>query len=362
MQMKVDVSSLGDDCTYLTVVVDPEEFEQVEHASTALTIVNAGAEVPDGSTPDEVLAALADKNQSLEQAKLDSLLNYLIPRALTQADVIPVCPPEVEPPVMPKEGEPFTFTVGVYPKPNVDFETYEPIAFTLEAPHVTEEEVDAQLHGMAERAVAPDADGNAASIPTIDDAWVKANVPDDDVNTVDELRARVRASGEEFKAHEFEQTKLAKAAEEMAKQLKDEIPDNIVNAMARSMTQDLCSRVMAHDENFDEFLEDAGITAEQLKEETRRQASEMLREGLTLDAVFRRENLTLEDEDMHAAMSALAPGHEKEALDSMKASGYLFTVVETAQRLKAGRLILDRADITVTEPKDEVSKGAASDK
>jgi trigger factor len=178
---------------------------------------------------------------------------------------------------------------------------------------------------------------------------VTANIPDPDVNTVEQLRARLRKAGESYMADQFEQKKMSLASEQMALRLDQAVPEQLVEAMAHSMLDELRQQMESQDQTMEDFMKSQHLTEEQLHEDALKQAADMLRQGFALDAVFRHEGLVLDDDDKREALHAIAPGQEDEAEESLNEAGYFFTVEETAQRLKAGKHILSQADVTVNE-------------
>ena len=80
------------------------------------------------------------------------------------------------------------------------------------------------------------------------------------------------------------------------------------------------------------------------------EARDNLTHGAVLDAYFRHENLELKDGDIEAALSVIAPGVEEDARRSLEANGFMFTVIETAQRLRATYAIMQAAQVELLPP------------
>ena len=53
----------------------------------------------------------------------------------------------------------------------------------------------------------------------------------------------------------------------------------------------------------------------------------------------------LTDEDIEQAMGVIAPGIEKQATESFKNNGFMFTVNESAQRMRATQWLLDNTKV-----------------
>ena len=181
----------------------------------------------------------------------------------------------------------------------------------------------------------------------MDDAWVAKHIPDPEVNTVERMRETVRKTGEQYKSAEFEQYKLSVAAHELSKRLVDSVPTDIIVAMAESMINELRAQASAQGSSLAEVCQQRGMDEDAMMQEARDEAQAMLMQGLTLDAIYRHEGLSIDDADRAAALHSIAPGSEDAAEAQLRASGYAFTIEETAQRLRAGRYILEHAHVTV---------------
>ena len=80
------------------------------------------------------------------------------------------------------------------------------------------------------------------------------------------------------------------------------------------------------------------------------QIREVLVQGFALDAVFRHENLSLNDDDILAACSAMNPGADpRQTRQQFEQSGRGFALRETAERMKANRFALDQATVHVAD-------------
>ena len=342
----------------LRVAATPQEYRDAARHGVRAFLMAADAPVPDDSQLDTILGQLMGADADIEAAKADFAANYLVPRAVHQEGIMPVCSPDVQPQGVPAADEDFVLQVSVYPKPAMELSSYDPVDITVESPHVTDEEVDAYVlsimrqieeiqasqGGQPSDAPVP---ASAPSLDALDDAWVALNFPDPEINTVARMREAVRKQGEQFKSAEFEQYKLSVASAEMAKRLVGEVPADIVKAMAASMIDELRAQAQAQGTSIEDVCEARGMTEDAMLDEARDEARQMLQQGLALDALYRHEKLSIDEADRAAALHAIAPGSEEAAEAQLNASGYAFTIEETAQRMRAGRYILEHAHVTV---------------
>ena len=349
--MKVDKSPLEGSKIKIHVEATAQEFADAAQKGVQTYLLNMSGETAEGRAMDDILRDMMGADGPVDAAKVDLAVNYLLPRAVAQLGVVPVCTPSYDTPDMPKQDAPLIFDIVTLPKPQMELNDYGPVDVTVDSPNVTDAEIDEQIKSIAESAAVRDTDPKTGAprtvVPEIDDAWVKSNINDPKVTTLAQLRDALRESGIAYKNSRFEEEKLDKAAEGMAARLSGDVPDDMVTGMRDSMIDELGARLDADGMTIDSLLKQRGMTIEELRADAEAQARTMLRQGFALDAVFRHENLSIDDSDIADALHAIAPGDEEAARKSMVESGYMFTVEETAERMKAGQWILDHANVTV---------------
>lgn len=338
------------------VVASIDEYRNAARNGVRTFLLQAGAPIPDEDKIDEILSHIMGADANLDEVKRELAANYLVPRAVQQAEVMPICSPDFTPIDTPEDGEEFELRMRVCPKPELELTNYGPVAIEVDAPKVTEEEIDAQVRELmrahGNRNVGLDGAGVVATpaepnLDDLDDEWVAKHIPDDAINTVEQMRSAIRKAGEQQKSADFENYKLSVAAAEMAQRLEEEIPADVIEAMSDSMMGELRAQAANQGVTVDDLLSEHGMTEDDMVKRAREEAEGMLRQGLALDAVFRHENLSIEDQDRTAALHAIAPGAEEDAAKQLEESGYAFTIEETASRLRAGRWILEHAEVTV---------------
>lgn len=158
----------------------------------------------------------------------------------------------------------------------------------------------------------------ARRLPELSDAWV------DDVSefaTVAEMR---EALGEELRRVRLG-TARAEMEQRLLDQLRDEInlqlPGDLVEAEADAVLHRFAHRLEARKATIEQYLAATGQSAEMLVADARTQAVLNLRTRLLLEAVARAEGLEVSDEDLAAAVDALArearltPADYRRALD-----------------------------------------------
>lgn len=349
--MNVTTSPIKDGRVTIHVHVSADEYKRAVSDGIRTHLQMAGAKIPEGKRPEDLLAQVIGKNGNKAASELEFAIDYLMPRAVGQAHIMPVTTPTVSRPAPPAPGEGIAFDIQAYPKPEMELSDYGPVSVTVHKPQVTDEEIDGQITTLLQayaKHAAPGAPGMSnGGVPKLTDEWVAQAIQDPQCNTVADLRQKMRESGLKYKQGKMKEYETGTAVAELSRRLVGDVPKEIVDVMAHAMRKELDERLRQQGSSEDEFAEKQGLSYKQFTERIKAQANEMLREGFTLDAVYRHEHLSINDDDIARAIHQIAPGNEENAKAQLNGSGYLFTVRETAQRAKAGEWVLSHAKIDV---------------
>ena len=186
--------------------------------------------------------------------------------------------------------------------------------------------------------------GKPKKVPAIiDDRWVQKNV--NGCNSVAQLRESLREAGMKHKQQELERLVVAKATVQFAERLTAPILDETIEAVTDNMVGELVNQLAQQGLTLQDYVVQRKITIDAMRDDARKQAVANLRQGAVLDAIFRHEGMELTDEDIEQAMGVIAPGIEKQATESFKNNGFMFTVNETAQRMRATQWLLDNTKV-----------------
>ncbi len=342
--MKVDIAEKTACKVRVNVEASAEEFEDALSKGLPPFLAAMGLHISSENDYDEAIKKLAGDNTSeeLNNMKLDCAVGYLTPRAVEQAGYVPACNPGVFGSELRPDGS-AVFELEIFPKPEVRISDYGPITVKATHPVVTEEEIDQRVAAMAAKGAVTQPDiitGKPKKVPAIiDDKWVRKNV--DGCNTVAELRKHLRVAGEKYKADVFEQQKQEMALDVLAQRIVDPIPEETIEAVTDSMMGELANQVAQQGLTIQEFVVQRKVTLDQMRADARAQAENTLLQGAILDEFFRHENLQLQDGDIDVALATIAPGLEEQARESLEKNGFMFTVEETARRMRSMRAIMD---------------------
>ena len=183
--------------------------------------------------------------------------------------------------------------------------------------------------------------------PVIDDEWVKLNMPM--MAGVDELRADIRRSIERRDRIEYDNYKMQMVASELGRRFQGSIADEAYESMRDSMVGNIRMELQQQGKTWEDFVQENG-GEQQFGMMLMMQIREVLVQGFALDAVFRHENLSLNDDDILAACSAMNPGADpRQTRHQFEECGRGFALRVTAERMNANRFALDQATVHVAD-------------
>ncbi|MDR2109158.1 MAG: hypothetical protein LBP28_06850 [Coriobacteriales bacterium] len=182
---------------------------------------------------------------------------------------------------------------------------------------------------------------NKKVVPAVTDAWVAATIPN--ANTVEELKARIRQEGEEYKQKELENQKFFATASELATRFKGFIPDEIYEYTRANMLQGIQASLQQQGMDLKTYLQQQGMDEQQFSMQVMLQVRESLRQGFALDALARHLKLTVTDDDYNDALSRIAPGNEEQAREQYESNGRAYLITEAALRTKANKWLVETA-------------------
>lgn len=141
-------------------------------------------------------------------------------------------------------------------------------------------------------------------LPALDDEFAKD--VDDEVETLDELKEKIKNRLADSKKHEAEHhlrdTLVEKAAENAEIDIPQVMIDNEINRMMQEFEQRLQTQGMSLELYFQFSGQDENALREQMKEE----AEKRVRVSLTLEEIAKAENIEATEEDINAELENMA--------------------------------------------------------
>jgi trigger factor len=151
--MKTTVTELPESRVRLEAEVPPEVVER--EVAKAARQFGREMRIPGfrkGKVPPPVVIRRVGREAVLDEAVRDSIGRWYAD-AIGEAKIAPVGDPELKlPETLPGEGEPYTFTVEIGVRPEAKLGTYKGVEVGRREPEATDEQIDAVLAQMQERA------------------------------------------------------------------------------------------------------------------------------------------------------------------------------------------------------------------
>ncbi|KMY54935.1 trigger factor [Bacillus sp. FJAT-27231] len=161
----------------------------------------------------------------------------------------------------------------------------------------------------------------AQELPELNDEFAKET--DEDVETLDELKAKIRTRLEEQKKTAAEQTLRDTLVEKAAANAEIDVPEvmieNEIDRMLQEFTQNLSMQGM----NLDLYYQFSGQSEADLRGQMKENAETRVRTSLTLEAIAEAENLEATEEDTEKELSKMAEQFNLSVEDIKKALGNL---------------------------------------
>jgi trigger factor len=188
-------------------------------------------------------------------------------------------------------------------------------------------------------------------VPALDDDWVKS-LGEDEVETVEQLRARVRENLSKNAEHESEHRLRDEVLGRLIEQHRFEVPETIVsyqaNQILQSMVRDMIQRGM------DPRAQD--VNWEAMRDLVRERAGDDVRGSMLLERVAEAENIDVSDEEVEAEIQSMAEG-SRQSVEQVRAAltkqGGERSIADRLRNRKALDLLVQHASVRDEEWREE---------
>ena len=195
-------------------------------------------------------------------------------------------------------------------------------------------------------------------VPEVNDEWAKEQMG---FESVEDLRARIAESVTSQKADMMPRLKENACLYALAERVEGDVPEAMLEDAEASLIQDFFQQLQSQGMTFDVYLAQQGITPDQFKEDVKKQAEDMSKQDLALDAWARHFGMeaTAEEVTEEFVKSGVEDPAALEA--EWRSNGQLHMVRQGVIRTKAVKDIMDKAVVTeldLSKKKDEEKKPA----
>ena len=151
-------------------------------------------------------------------------------------------------------------------------------------------------------------------LPELDDEFAQ-DVSECD--TLDAYKEEVKSKLVKTKEDDIKREKEDAVIEKIIENATMEIPEQMVNAQTRQMTQEFAQRLQSQGLSLEQYMQFTGLTPQKMQEELKPQALKRIQSRLVLEAVVEAEKIEATQEDIEKEIENMAKMYQMEA-DKLK--------------------------------------------
>lgn len=151
-------------------------------------------------------------------------------------------------------------------------------------------------------------------LPELDDDFAQ-DVSDFD--TLDEYKADVEKKLLENKENQIKREQEDQIIEKIIENAQMEIPQQMITAQTRQMTQEFAQRLQSQGLSLEQYLQFTGLTPQKMMEDLEPQALKRIQSRLVLEAVVAAENIEASEEEIDKELENMASMYQME-IDKLK--------------------------------------------
>ncbi|WP_186576235.1 trigger factor [Aquibacillus kalidii] len=144
----------------------------------------------------------------------------------------------------------------------------------------------------------------AKELPELDDEFAKD--VDEEVETLDELKKKIRERLENQKATDADNKKRESLVEQASDNAEVEVPEAMVSTELDRMLNEFEQRLQMQGMTLDMYYQFSGQDADALKEQMKEDAGKRVKTNLTLEAIANTENVEATEEDINKELETMA--------------------------------------------------------
>ena len=148
----------------------------------------------------------------------------------------------------------------------------------------------------------------------------------DEVNTLDELKKKVKEELMHEKEHSLEDAHLDKVLEKAAENTKMEINPEIVDEEVKRMINEYANQLKMQGMDFNEFLKMTGSKIEDITNQMKPEAEKRVKYRFMLEAIAEKEDLKFTKEELEKRLAEIAESYGVDKEEVLKSFGSLDVV------------------------------------
>ena len=196
-------------------------------------------------------------------------------------------------------------------------------------------------------------------LPELTDEFAKNNFGFDDLAA---MREAVSKEISEQKKQAIPQIKENRVTGRLAERLEGEPTRAYVNTIVQELGQNFMGQLQARGMTIDSWLAMNGLDANQFMADLERQANDIARESLALDALVRAKGFECTEEDIDEEFKKSGVEDWESVKKEFLADGRMPAIRVSIRRNKAIDWLLESAEVTISDEPDEPKEAEAEEK
>ncbi|WP_394233139.1 trigger factor [Niallia oryzisoli] len=178
-------------------------------------------------------------------------------------------------------------------------------------------------------------------LPELDDEFAKD--VDDEVETLDALKEKIKSRLEHDKKHQAEHHIQDAVVEKATANAEIDVPEVMINNEVDRMLQEFEQRLQMQGMNLELYFQFSGQNEEALREQMNDEAVQRVRGSLTLEAVAKAENIEVSEEEINEELEKMAGMYNMTVDNIKKALGSLDGLKSDLQARNTVKFLVDNS-------------------
>lgn len=184
-------------------------------------------------------------------------------------------------------------------------------------------------------------------LPEVTDEWAEQT----GFESVADLKERVAESITQQKKEALAQYKETECLYALGERLKGDLPEAMVESTESELLSRFFQQLQQQGMSLDSYMKQQNLTSDQFKEDVRKQAEDVTKQDLALDAWAREKKFEITGKDITEEFMRSGAEDPKALEADWRKNGRLHILREQMLRQRASQELLDTA--VITEPKEE---------
>lgn len=179
-------------------------------------------------------------------------------------------------------------------------------------------------------------------LPEVTEEWAKETMG---FENLEDLKTRISDSITQSKKEQLPRLKENRSLAVLAERLEGEVPEALASASEAELLQTFFQQLQSQGATLDAYLQQVGMTMDEFKEDVKKQAMDVTRQDLALDAWARHAGFKVTPKEMTEEFVNSGAEDPKALEAEWRANGQLHTLREGILRVRAIKDVMETAKV-----------------